>query len=166
MDVKEKTSGATVARKGAPDFTDQFIEPFSQLKTEVDRLFDGFPFRLTALRSGRTPVFAALETNETDKHYKVSAELPGLEPENIEVTFEDGLLRIAGEKTETRDETERGYRLSERSYGSFERMVELPGTAEGGKVDAKFKRGVLTITVPKATKVAAREKSIPIKSED
>jgi HSP20 family protein len=72
-----------------------------------------------------------------------------MEPENVEVTVEEGLLRISGEKKEEREENERGYRLSERSYGRFERLIELPGSANPEKIDASFKNGVLTISVAK-----------------
>lgn len=165
MDVKEMTTGTTVAKRGKPDFTDQLIEPFSQLRSEVDRLFESFPFRMPAFRLGRMPVFPAIETTETDKHYKVTAELPGLEADDVEVTFEDGVLRIAGEKSVKHDEDERGCRLSERSYGAFERVIELPSAADDAEIGAKFKCGVLTITVPKNEK-ASKSKKIAIKSED
>jgi len=65
------------------------------------------------------------------------------------VTFEDGMLRIAGEKKEQREENERGYRVSERTYGAFERLIELPPAARPDRIDAKFKNGVLAITVAK-----------------
>lgn len=75
MDVTEKPAANAVAKKSS-DFTDQLIEPFSQLRSEVDRLFESFPLRLPSLRLGRTPLFPAIETTETEKHYKVTAELP------------------------------------------------------------------------------------------
>ena len=150
MDQKESTyRQPVVAKRPAPDFTEQLIEPFTQLRTEVDRLFESFPFRLPTLKLGRMAGVPALEMSETDKGYKVTAELPGIDPENVEVTYEDGLLRIAGEKKEEREENERGYRLSERSYGAFERLVELPSGADPEKIDAKFKNGVLTINFAK-----------------
>lgn len=150
MDVKEPTTREpAVATRRPSDFTDQLIEPFVQLRNEVDRLFDSFPLRLPTLRMGRQSLAPALEMTETDKSYKVSAELPGMDPDNIEVTFENGLLRIAGEKKEEREESERGYRLSERTYGSFERLIELPTAAVGDKIQADFKNGLLTVTMPK-----------------
>lgn len=164
MDVKENTVGTAVAKRRKPDFTDQLIEPFSQLRSEVDRLFESFPFRMPALRLGRMPVFPAMETTETEKQYKVTAELPGLEPADVEVTFEDDLLRIAGQKSEKHEEDERGYRLSERSYGAFERVIDLPAAAEDAEISAKFKNGVLTITVPKS-KTALKSKKIAVKVE-
>jgi HSP20 family protein len=148
MDTKQRTKTAIATRQPS-DFTDQLIEPFTQLKSEVDRLFESFPFRLPAFKLGRFASAPALDMSETDKSYKISAELPGIEPENVEVTFEDGLLRIAGDKKEQREENERGYRLSERSYGAFERLITLPTGANPEKIDAKFKNGLLTITVGK-----------------
>lgn len=163
MDVTEKPAANAVAKKSS-DFTDQLIEPFSQLRSEVDRLFESFPLRLPSLRLGRTPLFPAIETTETEKHYKVTAELPGLERDDIEVTFEDGLLRIAGEKSDKREEDERGYRLSERSYGAFERMIDLPSAENDAEISAKFRSGVLTIVVPKSSK-ASRPRKIDIRLE-
>lgn len=152
MDAKEAAiREPAIAKRQAPDFTEQLIEPFTQLRNEVDRLFESFPFRLPTLKLGRFTSVPALEMTETDKGYKITGELPGIDPENVEVTFEDGLLRIAGEKQDERDEDERGYRLSERSYGAFERLVEIPGTANPDKIDAKFKNGVLTIFIGKTS---------------
>lgn len=163
MDVKETTSRQPLAaRRRMPDFTEQLIEPFTQLRSEVDRLFDGFPLRLPSFRLAGFAAAPAIDMTETDKAYKVTAELPGIDPENVEVTFDDGLLRIAGEKQEQREENERGYRLSERSYGSFERVVELPSAARGDRIKAKFKNGVLSVTVPKDEKAAAKSKRIAI----
>lgn len=148
MDTKQ-TAKPPVTTRQAADFTDQLIEPFTQLRTEVDRLFESFPFRLPSLKLGRFATAPALEMSETNKAYKITAELPGIDPDNVDVTFEDGLLRIAGEKKEEREENERGYRLSERSYGNFERVISLPSAANPDKIDAKFKNGVLTITIAK-----------------
>ena len=164
MDVKEsKGREPAVAKRALPGFTEQLIEPFTQLRNEVDRIFDSFPMRLPALRLGRMYAAPAVETTETDKSYKVTAELPGMDPDNVEVTFEDGLLRISGEKKEEREENERGYRLSERTYGSFERLIELPSAAEGDRIDASFKNGLLTITIPKNEKAQRKPKRIAIK---
>lgn len=164
MDVKTRRESA-VSKRREPDFTEQLIEPFNQLRTEVDRIFDSFPFRLPTLQFGRFTAAPAVEMTETEKAYKVTAELPGMDPENVEVTLEDGLLRISGEKKEEREETERGYRLSERSYGSFERLIELPSAVNGDGIDAKFKNGLLTVTVPKNDKAKARTKRIPINKD-
>ena len=148
MDTKQ-TTRTSLARRQPVDFTDELIEPFTQLRSEVDRLFDGFPFRLPSMKLGRFATAPALEMSETNKAYKITAELPGIDPEKVELTFDDGVLRIAGEKKEEREENERGYRLSERSYGAFERAVSLPAAADPNKIDAKFRHGVLTVTIAK-----------------
>lgn len=148
MATKQMTRPPVARRQ--PDFTDQLIEPFAQFRTEVDRLFEGFPFRLPTFKFARFASAPALEITETDKLYKITAELPGIEAEDVDVTYEDGVLRIGGDKKEEREENERNYRLSERSYGEFERLVALPSGANPEKIDAAFKNGVLTITVAKS----------------
>jgi HSP20 family protein len=128
----------------------------------VDNLIDRFPFRLPMTSFGRFASAPALDMTETEGGYKITAELPGIEPENVEVTFEEGMLRIAGEKKEEREEKERGYRLSERSYGAFERMIQLPSSAEPDKIDASFKNGVLTILIPKSAEAKRNIRKISI----
>ena len=142
----------TPREKAPTDFTEQLIEPFHSLRSEVDRLFDSFGLRMPRLQFGHFPLPAmapAIEMKETPKRYKISAELPGIAPEDVEVTFEDGMLRIAGEKKEEREEDEKGYRYAERSYGAFERLISLPSAADEGKIDARFRDGVLTVTIAK-----------------
>jgi HSP20 family protein len=159
------TTPPAMARRQAPAFTEQFIEPFSQLRSEVDRLLESFPFRMPSLRLGRADAamtVPALEMTETDKAYKITAELPGIDPAQVEVTFEDGLLRIAGEKKEEREENERGYRLSERSYGRFERCIELPAAADDDGIKAGFKDGILTVTVAKAVEAQKQPRRIAV----
>ena len=162
MDAKEATRQPAVARRRSPDFTEQLIEPFNQLRSEVDRIFDSFPVRMPSFRFARIATVPAIDMSETEKAYKITAELPGMDPENVDVTFDDGLLRIAGEKREQRDEDEQGYRFSERNYGAFERLVQLPSAAQVQKIKAKFRNGVLTVTIPKDAKAAAKSKRIPI----
>jgi HSP20 family protein len=163
MDTKQATT-TTIAKHQPNDFTDQLIEPFTQLRSEVDRLFEGFPFRLPTMRLKLFASAPALQMTETAKAYKISAEIPGMEPEDVEVTFEDGLLRIAGEKKEEREESERDYRFSERSFGAFERLIELPSAANPEKIDAKFKNGVLTVTIAKTGEEKRNIRKISIKS--
>lgn len=163
MDVKETTSRVpATARRRATDLTEQLIEPFSQLRSEVDRLFDYFPLRMPNLRFPRGAAVPAIDMTETAKAYKVTAELPGIDADNVEVSFEDGFLRISGEKQEQREEQEEGYRLAERTYGSFERMLELPSSVQGDKIKAKFKDGVLTVTLPKDERALAKAKRIAV----
>ncbi|MCL6684474.1 Hsp20/alpha crystallin family protein [Sphingomonas alba] len=146
----DQAQKSSLSKRPVGDFTDQLIDPFNQLRSEVDHIFESFPFRMPSLHLPRmTLAVPPIEMTETGKAFKITAELPGIDPENVEVTFEGNILRIAGEKQSERDENERGYRLSERSYGAFERMIELPATADGQKIEARFKNGVLKVTIAK-----------------
>jgi HSP20 family protein len=166
MMAREETTATapvpTGSRRTLPAFTDQLIEPFSRLRSEVDRLFDDFPFRMPSLRSAVAMAAPALEMRETKKAYKLTAELPGIDPEAVEVSVDNGMLRIAGEKNEEREEDEQGYRISERSYGAFERIVSLPDGADAEKIKARCRNGVLTITIPKDEKAVAKSRKIAI----
>jgi len=158
-DTKARPAAAAAPRS----FTDQLIEPLSRLRGEVDRLFDDFPFRLPspfAAASGIT--LPALEMTETTKAYKITAEIPGMDAGNLEVSVEDDMLRIAGEKKSERDEDEKGYRISERSYGSFERLVRLPAAADANRIKAKYRQGVLTLTIPKDGEARDRVRRIAV----
>ncbi len=90
-----------------------------------------------------------LDVSESDKDITVSAEFPGMEPEDIQITIDRGSLTISGEKrAEEEEKGERFYRL-ERSYGSFYRSIPLPDVVDEDKIDATFKRGVLKVKLPK-----------------
>lgn len=144
-------------------FSDQFLEPLSRLRTELDQMFEDFPARFPSFAAQPISVpVPALEMTETDKAYKLTAELPGLKSEDVEVTVENGMVRISGEKKEEREEKEHGFMLTERSYGSFERRVQVPEGADPAKIKANFKDGVLTVTLPKDAKAAEKKRRIEI----
>lgn len=164
MRPDQSTTPRTV-RRALPAFTEQLFEPFGRLRSELDRLFDEVPSRMPALQFGRTGPTApvpALEMTESDEAYKLTAELPGIDPANVEVTVAEGVLTITGEKKEEREEKEKNYYFSERSYGSFQRSLQLPGDAAADKITARSKDGVLTITLPKDEKANARKRRIEI----
>lgn len=148
-------------------FVEQFLEPLSQLRTEVDRVFDDFPVRWPTFNlSPRLAAFLpspAVEMTETDKAYKITVEVPGIPADRIDVEAEKGLLVIKGEKKEEREEKERDYTRSERSYGSFERRISLPADAELDAIHAKASDGVLKITIPRDHKAVPSRRKIEIK---
>ena len=86
----------------------------------------------------------AVDIAETDKAYEITAELPGMDEKNIEVKFADGVLTIRGEKKDEKEEKKKDYYLSERSYGSFQRSFQVPDGVDTDKIEATFKKGVLT----------------------
>jgi HSP20 family protein len=129
---------------------------FTDLQDELDRLF-GAPFSGAARETAWTP---ALDVYEDKENFVVKAELPGLKREEIEVSFQDDTLTISGErKAETKSEDTEVYR-AERFVGRFQRAVALPSTVAADKVNASYKDGVLTITLPKSE--AAKPKKIDI----
>jgi len=142
-------------------------DPFMTLHREMNRLFDdvfrGFdisPFGGMG-RMGRWP---NVEVVESDREVRVSAELPGLDEKDVEVLMDDGTLTIRGEK---RSEVEdKHHAFSERYYGHFERRIPLAWDVEADKVEASFKNGVLTVTLPKSAQAPANVKRIAINKGD
>jgi len=151
--------------------------PFESLRREVDRLvedfqlgswrapfgrslFDVHPFWRGEMAWGKAP---AVDIVDADKTYEITAELPGMDESNIDVKFADGTLTIKGEKRDEKEEKKKGYYLSERRYGSFQRSFGGPDGVDAEKIEANFKNGVLTITLPKTPQAQNSEKKIAIK---
>jgi HSP20 family protein len=151
--------------------------PLHRLRSEIDRLFDDFgmgpwlsPFRramfdVEPFWSGDVSwaKVPAVDIAETAKGYEITAELPGIDEKNVEVKYADGMLTIKGEKKDEREEKKENYYLSERSYGSFQRSFRVPDGIDADKVEASFKNGVLTVTMPKTPEAQKKEKRIEIK---
>lgn len=102
-----------------------------------------------------------VDIRETAESLLVQAELPGLRKEDIDITLENNVLTLSGERRFEKDTKEKDYHRVERSYGSFARSFSLPSTVQADKVDATFKDGVLTIHIAKAE--AARPRKISVK---
>jgi HSP20 family protein len=133
----------------------------------MDSLFDNFfrGFDLEPLES-RFGTFAPhIDISESDKDITVSAELPGMDEKNIEVSLSDDMLTIKGEKKEEKEDKGKDYYRKERSYGSFSRTIPLRVEVQADKVDATFKKGVLTVTLPKSEKALKAAKKVAIKAE-
>ncbi len=128
-------------------------EPFYRL---FETLFNQDQGEDIATRTWTPPV----DVRETEEAFTVTAELPGLSREDIQITLENNILRLTGERKFERDEKQENYHRIERSYGAFTRSFALPSQVDAERVQANFKDGVLTITVPKAD--AARPRKIDI----
>ena len=142
---------------------DEPMSPFLTLHREMNRLFDDVFSGL----GGGVPGLAtrgfgwpSVEMIETEQGLRVSAELPGLDEKDIELSIDDGLLTLRGEKRAETTDKERGY--TERSYGRFERVLALPFAVEEDKAEASFKNGVLSVTLPRSAKVLERGRRIAI----
>ena len=142
--------------------------PLNTFQRDVNRLFDEFfnrEFNLTPFEGfgfGETSFSPKLDMKEDAKSVTLSAELPGLNEEDVEITLLDTYLTISGEKKTESETQDTNYYRIERSYGKFQRAVNLPCEVVGDQADASFKNGILTITLPKA-KPGPDKKKITIK---
>jgi len=152
--------------------------PFETLRREVEQLFDDFGqnfLRFPTRRSlfGFEPLWRrqavweaapAVDVAESDKAYEITAELPGMDEKNVEVKVANGNLTIKGEKQEEKEEKKKDYYLHERHFGSFERSFEIPEGVDADKIEANFKKGVLTVTLPKKPEAQKPAKKIEVKA--
>ncbi|MGA1598043.1 MAG: Hsp20/alpha crystallin family protein [bacterium] len=130
------------------------VNPFSAL---VEELFDDFLTQPRQVRRGFHPV---LELREEDQRYLAQFELPGLTKEDVAISLEDGVLTVKGEKKSEVEEKREGVHYVERQFGSFSRSVRLPKETDVEGISAGMKDGVLTVAIPKATKVERKLISI------
>ena len=144
------------------------LTPFS-LFDEFDRLFARTSPRTTLRAPARVdaPLTPRIDVHESDEAWLIDAELPGLDQSDIEVSVDEGVLTIAGERKseETEEDAETGYRHVERYHGSFRRSLRLPEDVDSGAVKAAYKNGVLSLTVPKPPKVEPEVLQIPVTVE-
>lgn len=144
-------------------------DPFYRLQHEMNRLFDeAFSgFGLSSAFSERGfpgEVSPRIDVRETDKTIEIEAELPGVAEDDLNVEIVNNTLTIRGEKRhEKRDERDGEYRYVERSYGSFSRTIPLPYDIDPDAVDAAFKNGVLTVSLPKPAEAQRASRKIAIK---
>jgi len=106
----------------------------------------------------------AVDVTEIDGGFEVTAELPGMDEKNVEVKLANHTLTIKGEKRDEQEETKKDYYMRERSFGSFQRSFTVPDGVDMDKIEAIFKKGVLTVTLPKTAEAKKTEKKITIKA--
>lgn len=134
-------------------------EPWNRLelfRKEMERVFDKDNATITGsmATSDWTP---AVDVKETEEGFTIFADVPGVDPKDIEVHMEKGVLTIKGERQAEQQAEHEGYKRVERSRGTFYRRFSLPDTANADKINAKSKNGVLEVTIPKHDKVQARK---------
>jgi len=174
--AETKVPVTTESKPAASPTAIQAWRPFESLRREVDRLFEDFtmnPFRLPF----RRPAFdiepfwqaeswiaaPAVDLVEQEKAFELTAELPGLDEKNVEVKVVNGVLTIKGEKQEDKEEKNKDFHMRERRFGAFERALRIPETVDADKIEASFKKGVLTVTLPKTAEAQKPVKKIEVK---
>lgn len=162
----------TQEKTAVPSPSLQPWQPLESLHREIDRLFGEFGRGWPSVSSLFTaePLWQrgftapAVDVTEDEKAYEISAELPGMDEKNIEVKVADGSLTIKGEKQEEKEEKKKDYYLHERHFGSFQRSFALPKGVDTNKIEAAFKKGVLTVTLPKTAEAQKSQKKIEVKA--
>jgi len=124
---------------------------------EIDNVFDSLP---TLTKFG---VDLAVDVYEKDENIIAEMNLPGIDPDKIDVSVENNYLRISGSREESKEEKKKHYYSKEIKRGSFERMVRLPNKVEEDKVSAEFKNGELVVTLPKAEESSSEKVKINVK---
>ena len=125
-------------------FSDDFFRPFGFVTRPNDDL-------------GQTGWLPAVDVRETDEAFVFTAELPGIAKDEVDITVEDGILTLRGERRFNDTDEQKNYRRIERAYGAFSRSFTLPSAVDADGIKAAFKDGLLTVTVPKAEVAKARK---------
>ena len=142
--------------------------PVTSLRGELDRLFedffgDGFGVAAPAALFANKGFAPVMDLKEREDAYVAELEMPGMKADDFKVEVLEGVLSIRGERKHEAEEKTKRWHRTERVYGSFERRVALPSTVDAERVDAAYKDGVLTVTVPKSP--GAKPKTIQVKAK-
>jgi HSP20 family protein len=156
-----------VQKEGLPARREDWT-PFALLRQDMNSLFDNFfrGFEPEPFEPRLGAFSPRVDIAETDREIKVTAELPGMDDKDIDVALTRDMLTIKGEKKEEKEEKGKNYYRMERSYGSFSRSIPLPSEIDTNKVKADFKKGILTVTLPKTPQAIKETKKIQVKAEE
>jgi HSP20 family protein len=156
-------------RRGDNEVSIRRWDPFDELaslRESMENLFDEF-FTRRPSRRARTGVPAvwepAVEVSETGNEVVFRAEMPGIDPKNVDVTIAEDTLTVKGEARSEEEQKDRNYYRRELRYGSFQRTVPLPASVQGDQAKATFRNGILEVRIPKAER--AKAKSIKVEVE-
>ncbi len=144
-----------------------YVDPFRAFRTEMDKLAETFFGRnmglpWTAGGDGSGIVMPLIDVKDNQHAVVLSAELPGVDEQDVEVTVKNGMLLLKGEKKHSYEKQKDNLQIMERRYGTVERVMPLPEMVDAAKIEAKFDKGVLTITMPKRPEAAPAERRIEI----
>lgn len=138
------------------------FEPWSLLRSELDKLFEKQLMLDDSSTVETSQWIPFVDIKEKADRFVLLADIPGVDPKDIEVTMENNVLTVKGERSEEKKEERKGYIRTERSMGTFYRRFTLPDTADSEHISACGKHGVLEITIPKREKVLTRKINIKI----
>ena len=133
-----------------------------RMRGEMDRLWEAFFEGRPRRRTDEGEWIPSVDVSETKNDLVVKAELPGMDPKDIDISLSDGHLIIRGEKKQEREEKEEDYHFIERSYGSFTRSIQLPKEVKHDKINASYKNGILKVVLPKSEEAKTKEIKIRV----
>jgi len=174
---KAKTKVTKKVATPAPVAEPELLAPITSLRDQIEDVFDRYFHQWPDLWSRRGHLFdfdqdfgakfferaPTVDMSETSKGYKISAELPGMDEDDVEVTVSGDMLTIKGEKREEHEEKKKDYHLKERRFGTFQRSLRVPKDADANKVQASFKKGVLNVELPRKGGAKKKGRKISIK---
>jgi HSP20 family protein len=137
-----------------------FLSVHNEMNHLFDNFFTGWPEPKKGLLEGEW--IPSIDVAETDDNITVTAEIPGIKQEEVDIAITDDVLTLKGEKKEEKEIKEKNYCRIERSYGSFQRSVRLPSGVKGDEAKAAYKDGILTITIPKTEEVKPKHIMIDV----
>ncbi len=143
------------------------LDMFRSLQREIDHIFDDFSRGMPSFgigEGGGGLRQMKLDVAETEKSVEVTADLPGVLPENIDISLKEDMLTIKAETKAEKEDKNRNFHLHERSFGMFQRSIMLPTDVDPEKIDAHFDKGVLKISLPKLPEAKANVRKIAVKS--
>ncbi len=149
-------------RKGRSESLD-FYTPFKEMQKMIDRIFDEFPYEWPSISSKMEGFMPAIDVFENDKGYELEVELPGMKRDEIEISLNDHVLTIKGEKKDEHVEEKKGSKILERTYGAFERSFTIPEDVDSENINAKYEDGVLKLTIPKRPESKSKKVKIEVK---
>lgn len=140
-------------------------QPFASMRRDMDALINemvggGAPRAFEAMER----VFPRVNVSENPESYRVTAELPGMDEKDVQVSFDGNLLLIGGKKADEKEEKGREWYRRERLCGEFQRAIELPATIDPSKTSATFAKGVLTVDVPKRAEAKVNRRNVEVKA--
>ena len=163
-----------------PEKTPPPTNPIVNLRGEIEQVFDNFmrgwpdmsrmmafdPFRnlREPFDPGGMAFSPSVDVSESDSGYEISAELPGIQDKDIELTLRDNVLTLRAEKKSEREQKDKDYHLSERSYGLYQRSFRLPDDVDPEQINTRFANGVLTVTLPKSARTPPSTRKIEVKA--
>jgi HSP20 family protein len=136
------------------------------LREAMSQLFEDSVVAPGTLRREQGGFAPALDLSETEDGYRVEVAVPGLKPEDLQITFENNVLAIKGELRQESEDKKRNYHRTERRYGSFQRTIALPSTVKADAIKAALTNGILRLDIPKAEEVKPRRISVQVSSPE